>query len=244
VTGVSRRVGIGWAVAQRLHRDGWALSLSGYPPHDEEQPYGSDGFVPELPDVSWEVADLADPLAPDRLVKRHVERHRNLDALVAVHARSSEESLETLTAGELDKSFAVNTRATLLLVQAAARVGVRRVVLFTTGVHQGPMPNEIPYAVSKAAVEGITTTLAAALAPDGTTVNCIHPGPVDTGYADEETRTSVAARMPLAPRWGKPEETAAAVAWLISSEADWITGQTLDVDGGWGIRSGVQRRSA
>jgi len=209
VTGVSRRIGIGWAVAQRLHADGWALSLSGYPRHDEEQPWGSDGFVPELPGASWDVADLADPLTPHRLVERHIELHGRLDTLVAVHARSSEESLDTLTAAELDASFAVNTRATLLLVQAAARVNVRRVVLFTTGVHQAPMPNEIPYAVSKAALEGITTTLAAALAPTGATVNCIHPGPVDTGYADDDTRASVAARMPLAARWGRPDETAA-----------------------------------
>lgn len=243
VTGVSRRVGIGWAVAQRLHRDGWALSLSGCPPHDEEQPWGSDGFVPELAGVQWAAADLGDPAVPDGLVKRHVELHGSLDALVAVHARSSGESLETLTAGELDASFAVNTRGTLLLVQAAARVGVRRVVLFTTGVHQGPMPNEIPYAVSKAALEGITTTLAAALAPTGATVNCLNPGPVDTGYADDESLASVAARMPLAARWGTQREIAAAVAWLVSSEAGWMTGQTLDVDGGWGIRSGVRPRT-
>ncbi len=105
------------------------------------------------------------------------------------------------------------------------------------------MPNEIPYAVSKAALKGITPTLAAALAPYSATVNCINPGPVDTGYADEELRSSVAARMPLASRWGKPDETAAAVAWLLSSEANWITGQTLDVDGGWGVRSGVRPRS-
>lgn len=243
VTGVSRRVGIGWAVAQRLHRDGWRLSLTGWPAHDEEQPWGGDDFVPDLPEATWRAADLSDPLVPGSLVEEHMRRHGSLDALVAVHARSSEQDLESLTAAELDASFAVNTRATVLLVQAAARAGVRRVVLFTTGVHQGPMPTEIPYALSKAALQGITTTLAAALAPSGTTVNCANPGPVDTGYADPGSRASVASRMPLAPRWGRPEETAALVSWLVSAEAGWITGQTIDADGGWGVRTGVPPRT-
>ncbi len=140
-------------------------------------------------------------------------------------------------AGELDLSFAVNARATVLLVQAAADAGVRRVVLFTTGVHREPMPTEIAYAMSKAAVQGITTTLAAALAPTAT-VNCVNPGPVDTGYADEDARARVAARMP-ARRWGRPEDVAPVVSWLLSDDAHWMTGQTLDVDGGWVLRNGV-----
>jgi 3-oxoacyl-[acyl-carrier protein] reductase len=185
---------------------------------------------------------LADPLVPAALVQRHIERYGSIDALVAVHARSSEQDLGQVSAAELDASFAVNARATVLLVQAAARAGVRRVVLFTTGVHQGPMPTEIPYAMSKAAVQGITTTLAAALAPSGATVNCINPGPVDTGYADAEGLAFVASRMPLDERWGHPEETAALVSWLLSDQASWITGQTIDSDGGWGVRTGVPPR--
>jgi 3-oxoacyl-[acyl-carrier protein] reductase len=236
VTGVSRRVGIGWAIAQRLHNDGWSVSASGWPAHDREQPWGEDGTDPDLPGVSWTPANLAKEKAPRRLVAEHVSRLGSLDALVAVHARSSLQNLDNVTADELDVSFAVNTRATVLLVQAAAKAGVRRVVLFTTGVHQRPMPDEIPYVVSKAAIQGVTATLAAALAPNGATVNCVNPGPNDTGYADEVTRATVAARMPLAPRWGTPADTAELVAWLVSDAAGWITGQTIDSDGGWGIR--------
>ena len=236
VTGVSRRVGIGWAVAQRLVVDGWAVSASGWPAHDREQPWADDGTEPELPGVTWTPVNLAKEKAPRRLVAEHVARHGSLDALVAVHARSSRQNLEMVTAGELDASFAVNTRSTVLLVQAAAQAGVHRVVLFTTGVHQGPMPEEIPYVVSKAAIQGVTATLAAALAPTGATVNCINPGPNDTGWADEATTESVTTRMPLASRWGKPTDTAELVAWLLSDAAGWITGQTIDSDGGWGIR--------
>lgn len=238
VTGVSRRAGIAWRTAEHLQHLGWALSTSGWPAHDEEQPWGGDSQPPESAEWNWQAADLADPVVPERLVADHLARHAGLDALVAIHARSCAGELGELTAAELDLSFAVNTRATLLLVQAAAAAGVRRVVLFTTGVHRDPMPTEIPYATSKAALQGITTSLAAALARRGATVNCINPGPVDTGYADEATAVHVSARMP-AGRWGLPSDIAPVVAWLLSDDAAWITGQTFDADGGWAVRSGV-----
>jgi len=178
--------------------------------------------------------------APERdlaIDERRAElaRHGGIHALVAAHARSSSGGLGALTAAELDRSYAVNARATLLLVQAAAHAGVRRVVLFITGGHHEAMADEIAYAASKAAVHGITRSLAQALAPHGATVNCINPGPVDTGYADDATRAAVAARMPM-KRWGRPRDITPVVAWLLSDEAAWLTGQTLDVDGGWSLR--------
>jgi 3-oxoacyl-[acyl-carrier protein] reductase len=242
VTGISRRAGIAWTIAERLVGANWQVSGSGWPAHDDEQPWGADDAEPALAGVIWRPADLADPDVPVQLVGEHVRRLGALDALVAVHARSSEQDLATVTAAELDLSFAVNTRATVLLVQAAALAGVRRVVLFTTGVHQGPMPTELPYVVSKAALQGVTATLAAQLAPTGATVNCVNPGPNDTGYADDDTRAVVADRMPLAPRWGQPDDIAELVLFLVSDAAGWITGQTIDSDGGWGLRSGVAPR--
>ena len=241
VTGVSRRIGIAYSVARRLRDDGFAVSATGWPAHDAEQPWGRD-VEPDLEGIAWSAADLADPAVPARLVADHVQRFGGLDALVAVHARSSMQDLGAVTAAELDASFAVNTRATVLLVRAAAAAGVRRVVLFTTGVHQGPIPEEIPYVVSKAAIQGVTATLAAALAPSGATVNCVNPGPNDTGYADDRGRERIERAMPLAPRWGSPADAAELVSFLVSDSAGWITGQTIDSDGGWGVREGVPER--
>jgi 3-oxoacyl-[acyl-carrier protein] reductase len=242
ITGVSRQIGIGYAIARRLHSDGWQASLSGWPAHDVEQPWGADSAAPDLPGLPWQAVDLGDPATPDRLVADHLTRFGSIDALVAVHARSSDQDLATVTAAEMDTSFAVNARATVLLVRAAARAGARRVVLFTTGVHRAPMPTEIPYAMSKAAIQGITASLAAALAGSGTTVNCVNPGPVDTGYADPDAHAFVASRMPIAPRWGEPDDIAGVVAWLLSDDAAWITGQTIDFDGGWSLLPGVPPR--
>lgn len=130
----------------------------------------------------------------------------------------------------------MNTRASLLLVQAFAaqhdgRVG-GRVVLFTSGQYHGAMPDELPYVASKGALHELTPSLAVHLMPRGITVNCIDPGPNDTGYADDATLAAVAARNP-GRRWGTPADTAELVAWLVSDGAGWVTGQTIASDGGW-----------
>lgn len=160
----------------------------------------------------------------------------NLDVVVANHARSSAQALEDLTVEEIDLSYAVNTRATLLLVQAfAARHDGRpggRVVLFTSGQYHSAMPGELPYIASKGALHQLTPSLAAHLMPRGITVNCVDPGPNDTGYGDADTKVAVAARKP-GGRWSTPADTTRLVAWLISDEAGWITGQVIASDGGW-----------
>jgi 3-oxoacyl-[acyl-carrier protein] reductase len=93
------------------------------------------------------------------------------------------------------------------------------------------MPAELPYIASKAVLQQLTTSLAVDLAPRAITVNCVNPGPTDTGYATAELRRRVAAAMP-AGRWGQPSDTARLVTWLCSDEAGWVTGQTIAADGG------------
>ncbi len=244
VTGVSRRVGIGLAVARRLAGLGADLFVTSWTAHDREQPWGADpgGIEAVLAElrvvgrVEHLEADFLDPDAPDQVMAAAVEAFGHVDVLVCNHARSSGGGLGQLTAAELDASFAVNTRAVLLLVQAfaaqhAGRPG-GRVVLFTSGQQLGPMPGELAYATSKAALVGITATLADALADQGITVNTVNPGPTDTDYVDQATRERVATRFP-AGRWGAPDDAARLVAWLCTDDAAWVTGQVINSEGGF-----------
>jgi 3-oxoacyl-[acyl-carrier protein] reductase len=238
-------VGIGAALARRLAADGLALLITGWEPHDAEAPHGADpgameGIAAEIRGGGGQVravpADLADPGAPSLLVAEAVDAYGRLDVVIANHARSGMQALEELTAGEIDLTFNVNTRATLLLVKelAGAYQGGPggRVVLFTSGQYHGGMPAELPYVASKGALHQLTASLAAHLMPKGITVNCIDPGPNDTGYADQALRAAVAARNP-GGRWGAPADTARVVSWLVSDEAGWVTGQVIASDGGW-----------
>jgi 3-oxoacyl-[acyl-carrier protein] reductase len=249
VTGASRRIAIGAAIARRAVADGASILLHTWSPHDAEQPWGEDADGPatllqELRTAGGRVehlsADLADPETPAMVLAAAHDAFGHVDALIANHARSSGQDLEHLTAAELDLSYAVNTRATLLLAQAFAaqhddtRPG-GRVLLFTSGQYHGAMPAELPYIASKAALHELTRSLAVHLMPRQITVNCINPGPNDTGYADAVGRAAVIAANP-GGRWSTPTDTARLVAWLLSDEADWVTGQTIASDGGWSAR--------
>lgn len=249
VTGVSRRAGIGFAIARRLLADGASVLVHSWSVHDAEQPWGADpggidavlaglgGLGERLAHVA---ADFTDPEVPAAVVDAVVGTFGGLDIVVANHARSSHHGLGDLSAEELDRCWAVNVRSTLLLVQewAARRPAEHpggRLVLFTSGQHIGPMSAmsaELPYAVTKAAVHQMTSLLANALIDRGITVNCVNPGPTDTGWAGPEQTEAVQAMMP-AGRWGQPDDAARLVAWLVSDEARWITSQVIDSEGGF-----------
>ena len=246
VTGVSRRQGIGFAVARRLLAGGDHVLIHSWSAHDAEQPWGADrggieGVLEELGGVGERLehleADLADPAAPAAVIDRAVQRFGGVDVLVANHARSSSMSLRDVTTQELDRSWAVNARAVILLVQAFAARRDRarrdgRIVLFTSGQHLAPMADELAYAVTKGAVHQMTRSLADALADDGIAVNAVNPGPVDTGWPSDALRDELRGRFP-AGRWGRPEDIAAVVAWLASAESGLVTGQVIDAEGGF-----------
>ncbi|KWV33523.1 SDR family oxidoreductase [Micromonospora rifamycinica] len=242
VTGVSRRIGIGAAVARTLAADGHRLLLTGLPGYDDGQPYGGDpdgvpALLAELGGAADHVtADLLDPAAPAALVAEAVRRHGRLDAVVAAHAHSHPTRLGELVADQIDRHLLVNVRATLLLADAfsaAFTAGAGgRLVLFSSGQRLGPMPTELAYAASKAGVENLTAQLAPLLMPRGITVNCLNPGPTDTGYAAPDAHAAVAARFPTG-HWGTAEDAARLVRFLCSPEAGWITGQVIDSEGGF-----------
>ncbi|WP_232660544.1 SDR family oxidoreductase [Pseudonocardia sp. TRM90224] len=244
ITGVSRRIGIGAAVARRFTGAGVDVFLHHWEPHDAEQPWGADrggaqSIVDELVATGVRVeqlaADFAEPSAPATVIDAAVAAFGHIDILVANHARSGIQTLEALTADEVDLTYAVNTRATLLLVKEFARQHdderPGRVIMMTSGQHRGPMPAELPYIASKGALHQLTLSLAHHLAPRNITVNTVDPGATDTGYADEETTRAVIEHAPMG-RWGHPDDAAKLISWLTGPDAGWVTGQVIVSNGG------------
>lgn len=242
VTGVSRRAGIGFAIVKRLSALGAGVLIHSWAPHDRDQPWGADSsgmeqLLSELRSgdsaVEHVEADFLDPEAPRRIIEAAAARG-HIDILIANHARSSGYRLEELTAEEIDATMAVNARATMLLVKEfAARHDGRpggRVVMMTSGQHLGPMPGELPYIASKGAIHQLTASLADHLAPRGITVNTVNPGATDTGYASEENYARVLDAEPQG-RWGEPDDAARLIAWLVSDDARWVTGQVINSTG-------------
>lgn len=241
VTGVSRQVGIGAAVCRRLLADGARVFGHSWAAHDAEMAWGADDAVATdtlAAAAGWAgqlSCDLAEPAAPERLVAAAADALGSVDTLVLTHARSSAYGLGSLTAAELDLTWAVNVRASLLLVQEFARrfeAPSGRIVLFTSGQARGPMTGTIPYAASKAALRELTWTLSDALVERRITVNCLNPGPTDTGYATGEVWERVRQAFPRG-RWNTPDQIAGVVSWLLSDEAAVVTGEVIDAESGF-----------
>jgi 3-oxoacyl-[acyl-carrier protein] reductase len=251
ITGVSRRNGIGYAIARRLAALGASLFLQHYSPHDREQAWGADpgGVLAVLDGVTDVLVaddgasiadtelDLTGAGAPEQLVSAAAAALGHLDILVCDHALSGGDGpLGQLTAAMLDHHWAVNTRSSILLAQAfAAQHDGRpggRIIFMTSGQDLGPMTGEVAYAASKGALASITRTLADHLADRAITLNTVNPGPVDTGYATGETHEAVRRRFP-GGRWAAPDDPARLIAWLATDEAAWVTGQVISSEGGF-----------
>ncbi len=248
VTGVSRRQGIGFAIASRLAAAGTHLLVTHHREHDERQPWGADDVDTVLREIRAKRAsdkqrlldiavDLALPDSPEAVMKHAVEAFGHVDILICNHAMSGEDgALGELTAQMLDVHWAVDVRSCLLLAQAFVRQhdgrAGGRVIFMTSGQGLGPLPGEVAYAAAKAALAGVTLTLADQLADVGITVNTVNPGPVDTGYMTPELVRQLAPMMPFG-RFGEPDDPARLIAWLVSDDGLWMTGQVLNTEGGF-----------
>jgi 3-oxoacyl-[acyl-carrier protein] reductase len=160
-----------------------------------------------------------------------------VDVLVnnAAHCEDPD-TIFTTTPGSLDRTFAVNTRAVVLMAAEyvrcyQARNGQSgRIINLSTDASQ-VFAGQIAYGASKAAAEAFARSLAIELGPLGITVNTVSPGPVQTGWMTDELATRLLPDIPLR-RVGVPADIADAVVFLASQQARWITGQILKVSGG------------
>lgn len=156
-----------------------------------------------------------------------------MPALVLAHCESISSGLLDTSVESFDRHFAVNTRASWLLIREYAKRfrgahGTGRIVSLTSDATVG----NLPYGASKGALDRITLAAARELAHLGVTANAVDPGPTDTGWMTAEVKAAVLRSTPLG-RLGRPQDCANLVAFLCSPDGGWINGQLLNSDGGF-----------
>ncbi|WP_078379201.1 SDR family oxidoreductase [Sutcliffiella halmapala] len=245
VTGASRLEGIGAAICRELADAGYHIFFTFWTEYDREMPWKIEQDEPlqlksELLKKGVSVAsmelDLSRSDAAEQLMLAVQSQLGTPDILINNAAYSTTNDFSDLTAEELDKHYMVNIRATTLLSIHFARIFNKqsggRIVNLTSGQSQGPMPGELAYATTKGAVDAFTLTLSAELAPLGITVNAINPGPTDTGWMTDAIKKKLQPMFPFG-RVGEPRDVAKTIAFLVSEQADWITGQVIHSEGGF-----------
>ncbi|MGV9563864.1 SDR family NAD(P)-dependent oxidoreductase [Streptomyces sp. NPDC003480] len=244
VTGGSR--GIGAAVAKRLAGEGAAVAI-GYRGNKE----AADALVAEITSNDGRAiavqADVADPEQSRVLIERAVAEFGRLDVLVSCAGIEHFDVLEKITSADFDRVFGVNTRGQLFAVQHAAahmKEGGRIVLTSSVSASRAVFGHTL-YAASKAAVESMVLNLSAELGQKGITINAIAPGGTATDMAAEHgvsyQHPDLAGRMSMSEwaglqialkRLAEPSEVAAGYAFLVSDDAAYMTGRTLQLDGG------------
>jgi len=237
ITGVGRRSGIGAAIAQRLADDGWDVATTYWSPYDDRMPWGRDaddsGAILTSGGRTVRIeADLEDATTAARVFNEVEERLGPVTALVLCHAESVDSDILNTTVDSFNRHFAVNARASWLLVAEHGRryrgaSGAGRIVALTSDHTVG----NLPYGASKGALDRIVLAAAREFAHLRITANVINPGPINTGWMTPQQVEHVIARNPRG-RAGQPSDTAALVAFLCSPDGEWINGQLLHSDGG------------
>ena len=235
VQGGSR--GIGAAIVKRLARDGAAVAFTYVSSASK-----AEELVATITAAGGKAlairADSADAVAVQHAIRQSVTRFGQLDILVNNAGVLVWGHLEELTLDDLDRTLAVNIRSVFVACQEAAHhmgKGGRIINIGSTNADRIPMAGGSVYAMSKSALVGLTKGMARDLGPRGITVNNVQPGPVDTDMnpADGESAEQLKGMMMALARYGKDDEIASFVAYLAGSEAGYVTGASLTIDGGF-----------
>jgi NAD(P)-dependent dehydrogenase (short-subunit alcohol dehydrogenase family) len=231
VTGAN--TGIGWAIAQRLQRDGYALAWSSRREDDESHARWEQ--ISTGGRAEWLVGDLAEEAIGERLVGETVEKLGRIDVLVNNAGATSAKPTLELTAKDFDEIFTADVKGSFLLAQAAARSMIDRghtgSIVNITSVHEHiPRPGFTFYAAAKAALGMVTRSMALELGEHGIRVNSVAPGVIATAR-NESDANALTPEVPLG-RAGTPEEVANLVSWLAGEESGYVTGASYIVDGG------------
>ena len=234
VQGGSR--GIGASIVKRLAREGAKVAFT-YVSSAKR----ADALVNEVIADSGEafaiMADSADAAAVQQAIRTAVAHFGGLDILVNNAGVLAWGSTEELTLEQLDHTLAINVRSVFVASQEVSRHmtdGGRIINIGSTNAQRIPVAGGAVYAMSKSALVGLAKGMARDLGPRGITVNNVQPGPVDTEMnpADGEGAEYLKGLMALG-RYGRAEEVSSFVAYLAGTEAGFITGASLTIDGGF-----------
>lgn len=240
VTGASG--GIGSSIAQALARQGARLALSGS--NGAKLRAFREQLNDEIGGDHVEITcDLSNSEQVEELIPATVDTLGKIDILVNNAGVTRDNLAMRMKDEEWDAVMKINLEAAFRLMRAATRPMMKarygRIISITSVVGATGNPGQMNYAAAKAGLTGMSKSLAQELASRGITVNCVAPGFIRTAMTDvlpDAQKDALNARIP-AGRMGEGEEIGAAVAYLASTEAAYVTGQTLHVNGGMAMIS-------
>lgn len=238
ITGASQ--GIGACIAERLAKDGYNIAINHYPSDNDKanaekvaEACRAYGVEAEL--FAANVASYAECEAMTKAVK---ERFGSIDALVNNAGITKDGLLVRMSEEQYDAVIAVNQKSVFNMLKLVGAVMMRqrkgKIVSLASVAGLYGNPGQINYSASKAAIVGMTMTAAKELGARGINVNAVAPGFIKTPMTDaltEEQREKMLGLVAMG-RYGQPEEIASVVSFLCSEDANYVTGQTIEISGG------------